>query len=284
MKKAQYYLVAVFIICLAGQTVFAQERGTPQEWLQKGIALEERSMYEEAVNMYTTAIEIDPNYVDAYLKRGQAYRVTRTTEPFDSLADFDKALALDPANAEAYYQRGLLYSFILYNEDARTDMITAAGLGHKGAIEWLTPSPPKAEAEKFAEVKREAESEGEAVEEKAVLPDLKEYLSSRSEPMVHFDFDKSNIKKNFHAILDEVAGVLRDKLANAKILIAGHTDSTGKETYNEGLSVERADAVKSYLESKHGISPERIITKGYGPVSPIDTNETKEGRAKNRRA
>ena len=69
-----------------------------------------------------------------------------------------------------------------------------------------------------------------------------------------------------------------------KIIVAGHTDNMGEERYNDKLSLSRADAVKSYLESLHGISPERIIIKGYGLSNPIDTNETEEGRAKNRRA
>jgi outer membrane protein OmpA-like peptidoglycan-associated protein len=133
-------------------------------------------------------------------------------------------------------------------------------------------------------MKKEAESEGEAIAAEKKRADLHEYLPSKSEPMIHFDFDKSNIKKDFHAILNELARVLKDKLPDVKIIVAGHTDSTGSETYNEELSLARADAVKSYLKLQHGISPERIITKGHGENNPIDTNETKEGRAKNRRA
>ena len=284
MRKVQCYFVVVLIICMAWQTVFAQEKGSPLEWFHKGVALENKRVYEEAINMFTKAIELDDNYVDAYLQRGKSYRGSRATKPELSMADFDKAIAIDPINAETYYQRGLLNTFILNIEDAQTDMITAAGLGHKGAKEWLGYSPLRTKAEALAEVKKEAESEGKAIATEKKRADLREYLPSKSEPMIHFDFDKSNIKKDFHDIMNELAGVLKDNLPDVKIIVAGHTDSTGTETYNEELSIERADAVKSYMNLQHGISPERIITKGYGPNNPIDTNETKEGRAKNRRA
>ena len=64
--------------------------------------------------------------------------------------------------------------------------------------------------------------------------------------------------------------------------IAGHTDSTGPEAYNLRLSVRRARAVKEFLV-KCGIEAQRLIPKGYGEDRPLASNETKEGRRKNRR-
>ncbi|NMB65004.1 MAG: OmpA family protein, partial [Spirochaetes bacterium] len=61
-----------------------------------------------------------------------------------------------------------------------------------------------------------------------------------------------------------------------------HTDSIGDDTYNQKLSEKRADAVCDYI-IKHGISPERISAKGFGETKPIASNDTKEGRQKNRR-
>ena len=62
----------------------------------------------------------------------------------------------------------------------------------------------------------------------------------------------------------------------------GHTDSVGSDAYNQKLSVQRAEAVKAYLVSK-GIEKNRIYTEGKGEKQPIADNQTKEGRAKNRR-
>ncbi len=97
----------------------------------------------------------------------------------------------------------------------------------------------------------------------------------------HFDFDKSVLKPEGKAKLDDLVGKL--KAVNLEVIIAiGHTDSIGSDAYNKKLSQRRADAVKAYLVSK-GIEANRIYTEGKGESQPIADNKTKEGRAKNRR-
>ena len=66
------------------------------------------------------------------------------------------------------------------------------------------------------------------------------------------------------------------------VIVSGVTDNTGKKSSNIRLSENRAKAVKTYLVSK-GIDNKRIATKGFGPEKPIATNDTRKGRAKNRR-
>jgi OOP family OmpA-OmpF porin len=97
----------------------------------------------------------------------------------------------------------------------------------------------------------------------------------------HFDFDKSVLKPEGRAKLDDLVGKL--KAVNLEVIIAiGHTDSIGSDAYNRKLSMRRASAVKAYLVSK-GIEANRIYTEGKGESQPIADNKTKEGRAKNRR-
>lgn len=81
--------------------------------------------------------------------------------------------------------------------------------------------------------------------------------------------------------LDKIADVL-ERHKKLKLEIAGHTDHTGPEGFNMALSSARAEAVKVYLTSK-GINEERLKAKGYGPSMPVADNDTREGRAKNRR-
>ena len=97
-----------------------------------------------------------------------------------------------------------------------------------------------------------------------------------------FDFDKSAIRPDARAKLDDLAGKIRGVNLEVVIVI-GHTDSVGKDAYNMKLSVRRAEAVKAYLVGK-GIAANRVYTEGKGERQPIATNKTKEGRQKNRRA
>ncbi len=98
---------------------------------------------------------------------------------------------------------------------------------------------------------------------------------------VFFDFDKSILKPEGKAKLDDLVSKLKG-IALEVIIAIGHTDSIGSDAYNQKLSVRRAEAVKAYLVSK-GIEPNRIYTEGKGKSQPIADNRTAEGRAKNRR-
>ena len=96
-----------------------------------------------------------------------------------------------------------------------------------------------------------------------------------------FDFDKSVLKAEGKAKLDDLVGKVKG--INLEVIIAvGHTDATGPDGYNQKLSVARSEAVKAYLVSK-GIEKSRVYTEGKGEKQPVADNKTKEGRAKNRR-
>ncbi len=96
-----------------------------------------------------------------------------------------------------------------------------------------------------------------------------------------FDFDKSVLKPEGKAKLDDLVGKVKG--INLEVIIAvGHTDSVGTDAYNQKLSVRRAEAVKAYLVSK-GIEKNRVYTEGKGEKQPVASNRTAEGRAKNRR-
>jgi OOP family OmpA-OmpF porin len=98
---------------------------------------------------------------------------------------------------------------------------------------------------------------------------------------VLFDFDQAELKAGAYPILDEAVMVLNNN-PDLKIEIQGYTDSTGEEDYNVQLSQRRAESVMSYLVSR-GIDPARLTAKGYGSVNPVASNDTPQGRAKNRR-
>jgi outer membrane protein OmpA-like peptidoglycan-associated protein len=99
---------------------------------------------------------------------------------------------------------------------------------------------------------------------------------------ITFDTGKSAVRPESKAVLDEVGALLKNDAALA-LEIQGHTDNVGSPTANLTLSQQRADAVKAYLVSAHGIDAARLTAAGFGDTRPVADNATEDGRAKNRR-
>ncbi len=99
---------------------------------------------------------------------------------------------------------------------------------------------------------------------------------------IQFETGSAVIKKDSYKILDEVVRLLKVNPEITLLSIEGHTDNRGSDELNDKLSKARAKSCVDYLES-HGIEPKRLTSSGYGPKRPIDTNDTAEGRQKNRR-
>lgn len=99
---------------------------------------------------------------------------------------------------------------------------------------------------------------------------------------VTFDVNKTDIKPEFQAALDDLATALSKRYPNAALEIKGFTDSSGSEEYNAKLSEQRAIAVKTFMIGK-GLSQERLASRGLGEANPVASNDTPEGRAMNRR-
>jgi OOP family OmpA-OmpF porin len=99
---------------------------------------------------------------------------------------------------------------------------------------------------------------------------------------IYFDLDQTYPRKDSAYALFEIEKMLKAN-PNLKVYLVGHTDDTGELDYNLKLSQERANNVVDFLEKQSGIDAGRLIPKGVGPLVPIATNRTEEGRAKNRR-
>jgi outer membrane protein OmpA-like peptidoglycan-associated protein len=98
---------------------------------------------------------------------------------------------------------------------------------------------------------------------------------------IYFELDKAELLPASYNELNRLVGFLQKNL-QMKIKIAGHTDSTGTAEYNKNLSRARAKAVVEYLKA-NGIDSTRLCYQGYGSTKPLDDNQTKKGRARNRR-
>jgi len=99
---------------------------------------------------------------------------------------------------------------------------------------------------------------------------------------LEFDFDSSDARPEHEAEVRKVADVMNE-YPDSTVTMAGHTDSRGSEKYNQGLSERRARTIANMLSDKFNISDSRISTVGYGESQPVATNNTDDGRQKNRR-
>ncbi len=97
----------------------------------------------------------------------------------------------------------------------------------------------------------------------------------------NFDFNRTEIRPDGRALLDDAVRTMREN-PNLRVSVEGHTDWIGSETYNQQLSEKRARAARDYLTSR-GIEGSRIETRGFGESSPVERNDTEDGRAQNRR-
>jgi outer membrane protein OmpA-like peptidoglycan-associated protein len=100
-------------------------------------------------------------------------------------------------------------------------------------------------------------------------------------PDILFDVNQSTLKSDAKLVIAKLAGILLI-MQDLNLRVEGHTDSTGPYDYNMKLSEDRARSVVQFL-AEQGIAPARMVAEGYGPNRPIATNDTGEGRSRNRR-
>ncbi len=98
---------------------------------------------------------------------------------------------------------------------------------------------------------------------------------------VTFETNSASLDSRFFSVLDSVGTVLQE-YKSTLVTVAGYTDSTGSANYNQQLSEKRATTVALYLNSR-GVAHERLAAIGHGEANPVASNNTAEGRAKNRR-
>jgi peptidoglycan-associated lipoprotein len=131
----------------------------------------------------------------------------------------------------------------------------------------------EAEAVKVTAAKRAAEIEEQKRQELATL---------RSEHIVYFDFDVSNVNQQYSAVLDAHAKFLNAN-SDVKVLVEGHADERGTPEYNIALGERRAKSVVTYLENM-GVSASQLTVVSYGEEKPMVKDRSENAFAKNRRA
>ncbi|OGB61330.1 MAG: hypothetical protein A2Y94_15310 [Caldithrix sp. RBG_13_44_9] len=127
------------------------------------------------------------------------------------------------------------------------------------------------------------EAEGKITFAKATASDYEKAAVSSKTIRVNFDFGSATLDENAQTVIEFKFGELAQLFASSRIRIVGHTDNVGSRDANINLSKRRAEAGKQYLIQKYSFDPNRIIATGMGPDNPVASNDTEEGRGKNRR-
>lgn len=115
--------------------------------------------------------------------------------------------------------------------------------------------------------------------------DLYDVLSTEGRVATHgilFDFNSDRLRPESTPTLREIGEMLRDH-GDLNLLIEGHTDAEGDDSYNQELSQRRARSVVAYLVAEYGITEGRLASEGFGESNPVADNATPEGRQQNRR-
>lgn len=169
---------------------------------------------------------------------------------------------------EIYNKMEIKYSKIDYIKGSIPDWRL---VGNPSIIQAISLTGSEHEAEKTATF---AEATEEVAQSKAI---------SRKGAPISFRPGEYSLDNNAKYIIDHEFLDLAKSFANSRIRIEGNTDNKGAYDYNKDLSYKRAKSVVDYLVNEHGFDPNRFIIIGNGPDEPIDSNDTDEGRAKNRR-
>ena len=154
---------------------------------------------------------------------------------------------------------------------AGTGAVVGAGVGALGTYIW---------SQNMERQKREMEqaTQGTGI---AVTQTQDNQLKLNIPSDISFAVGRSDIQSNFAPVLDRFAEGLRNN-PNTDVRIIGHTDNTGSDAVNNPLSLDRAASTRNYLTGR-GIDGRRISIEGMGERQPIATNETADGRSRNRR-
>lgn len=146
-----------------------------------------------------------------------------------------------------------------------------AGLGALGGYVWS----------KHMQDKKAAMEQATAGTGVAVTQTADNQLKLNIPSDISFDTGRADIKPRLQPVLDQFANGLGSQ-PNTEIRIIGHTDSTGSDSVNDPLSLQRAASARDYLAAR-GVDPQRVMINGRGEHEPIADNSTEAGRARNRR-
>jgi len=279
MKRIQFYCLLLTACCLLPTSSTAQEY---KNEVSHGNKAFKKKNYQAAIGYYQNAVAFVDNptsaHTDLYYKLGIAqFKIEACENALLSLSialNVGASILKDESKFDIIdMQHTCLLKIGIHNPEMQQmilktptkEFISEIVSKVKAISEELSSLVDTVETQKFSQL-----TKGEIEEKVPVILDN-----------IYFEVDKSTLLPGSYPQLDILAKLLVEKPL-IKIKILGHADKTGLEEKNLKLSADRSKAVVDYLTEKE-IAPERISHQGLGSSSPIASNDTEEGRAKNRR-
>jgi len=181
---------------------------------------------------------------------------------------------------------------VLRNYENAIKKIGGSTIYEAGEEAWLKVEKGGKTTWIYVDARTSGEYELKIIEKKAMVQEVLADAKSLAQDIrttghasvygIHFDFNKATVKPESEQTLKEIAKLLKQN-PDLNLYVVGHTDNVGKIAYNMKLSQTRAEAVVKALVTKYGVAQNRFDPYGVGPLAPVASNETEEGRAKNRR-
>ena len=181
-------------------------------------------------------------------------------------------------NAQTAAQQRDLAKQAQENSEAQAQLAHQQAAAEQQRADQATQQAEESRRQREAELAQLQQALSQIAETRRTAMGLVMTLDSKS---VRFDFDKADVKPEYHDMLNRIAGILM-ALKGYSIAVYGYTDDVGTQTYNLQLSQRRAEAVRDYLV-KAGISSTIITAKGFGKADPRVPGDSEQARAANRR-
>ncbi len=175
---------------------------------------------------------------------------------------------------DRHLPQGIVASLILIGATSACGGVTQFGSAQPFTIAGTPPPPPPAPPPPAPAAKEEPKP-----------PPRVELRDNRIEfkEKIQFQVNKATIKEESFSLLHDIAEVIKKNPQVTKISIEGHASAEGEAKHNKKLSDERAKSVMSYLVKKEAVEADRLTATGWGIEKPIASNDSEEGREKNRR-
>lgn len=224
---------------------------------------EKLEKWDEAIQYYSKALEVDPEFYIAYYGKGDAYLATG--QYCRAIESYDKGLVFNPNDFLALAGRTIAKQKLRICKETNGGNII-----------------------KKRELVKHLNNPLAGMETKSVTRAIRDIAIKKIRPRIglriYFDFNQWRLTTEAKQQLNIVAEALQSgSLKNVPMIIEGHTDNLGEESYNINLSYKRALSVKQYLCNAFDFNADLFFVKGYGESRPVDFHETNSARSLNRR-